>query len=409
MHAGKAARQAAFRTIESMRSNEHPYTGEGSMRNSYVPVALISLCAFASAENGPKVGWSLGYYCGWDQDGGFKPAQIDWKALTHIAHFTVFPNNDGTLDVNGNGLSDANCKAAVAEAHKNGVKIVFSIGGAQVKDRFKYACAPENIHRFVKNLLDFMRKYGYDGIDTDWEENFDDAKFEALHKELRDSLDRITPRPLLTIAGGGYFAAHCARAYPYVDMMNTMSYDVNLTGMTQEMKEFTSRGVPKSKLGVGIGIGGGGSMVDVDSATAKGKVLFAINNGFGGVMQWAVNGGARNTQVFKMLEQYRPSNATVIFADGKLRMVNDPALTVARNPLSGLREVRFRVTDDGAPVEVGLFDSRGMLRKSLFQGRAAVGVHSLPLEAGNPVRPGAYIVKLSQGRTVHAAPAGIIH
>jgi chitinase len=376
------------------------------MRKSCLLASVTLLCAFAQAQ-GRTVGWSMGYYCGWDQDWGFKPDQINWKAFTHIAHFAVFPNHDGTLDVNGNGLTDANCKAAVAEARKNNVKIVFSIGGAQVKDRFKNACAPENIHRFVKNLLDFMRKYGYDGIDTDWEENFDDAKFEALHKELRDSLDLISPKPLLTIAGAGYFAAHCARAHPYVDIMNTMSYDVNLAGMGEEMQEFTSRGVPKEKLGVGIGIGSGGGMVDVDSAAAKGKVLFAIDNGFGGVMQWAVHGGARNVQVFKMLEQFRPVPVSVIFANGRLQMVNDPGLIVARNAISGRREVRFRSSDGGAPVDVSLFDARGIFQARLFHGRTAAGPQILPLEPGRALTPGAYYVKLSKGSSVQAAAVRI--
>ncbi|MDB5105914.1 MAG: putative chitinase [Fibrobacteres bacterium] len=376
------------------------------MKNASLLAAALSLSAIVSAQT-QKVGWSLGYYCGWDQDGGYKPAQIDWAAFTHIAHFTVFPNNDGSLDVNSNGLSDANCKAAVAEAHKNNVKIVFSIGGAQAKDRFKNACAPENIHKFVKNLLDFMRKYGYDGIDTDWEENFDDAKFLALHKELRDSLNAITPAPLLTIAGGGYFAAHCYTAHPYVDMMNTMSYDVNLAGMTQEMKEFTSRGVPKAKLGVGIGIGGGGSMVDVDSATAKGKVQFSINNGFGGIMQWAVQGSARHAQIFRMLEQYRPATASVIFSEGKLRVVNDPALMVARNTITGLQEVRYRLPAASA-VDVSVFDSRGLFRESLFHGNGKAGLNSLPLNAGHGLGSGAFIVKLSQGDATRSAAVRIL-
>ena len=386
------------------------------MIRSYAIAAALAivpgLSSPASAQ-AQKTGWSLGYYCGWDQ-GGYAPSQINWKAFTHIAHFTIFPNNDGSLDVTTNGLSDANCKAAVAEAHKNGVKIVICFGGAKVADRFKSACAPENIHRFVKNMLDFMRLYGYDGIDTDWEENFDDAKFLAWHKEIRDSLDKISPRPLFTIAGGGYFASHCASAGPYVDMMNTMSYDVNLNGMTGEMKEFTSRGVPKQKLGVGIGIGSGGSMVDVDSATAKGKVLFAINNGFGGIMQWAVKGTTRHVPIFKMLEQYIPERTSVVFDNGKLRVVNDPSLRVLRNTITGMDEIRYTVSPAlgglAETVNLSLLAPNGVTVKQLIRGRSHAGTFTVPVDAGAgvPLRTGAYVVKLSTGTEVKTARLTIV-
>lgn len=370
------------------------------MRTIRAFAALLALCASAQAGDG-KVGWSLGYYCGWDQDGGFKPAQIDWKAFTHIAHFTVFPNNDGSLDVNSNGLSDGNCKAAVAEAHRNGVKIVFSIGGAQAKDRFKNACAPENIHKFVKNLLDFMRKYGYDGIDTDWEENHDDAKMLALHKLLRDSLDRISPKPLLTVAGGGYFAARCAFVHPYIDFMNTMSYDIPIGGMPQELKEFTSRGFPKEKLGVGIGIGGGGFFVDTDSATAKKKVQFALDNGMGGIMQWAVQGSARHVQIFQMLRQYRPALPTVIFDGGRLRTVNDPGLRITRNSITGRREARIRLGGSRpAFLDAALYDARGARTRALPRVTRVPGEHAFDL--GGSAAPAFLNVTVSGGPALSA-------
>jgi hypothetical protein len=225
-----------------------------------------------------------------------------------------------------------------------------------------------------------MRKYGYDGIDTDWEENFDDARMLALHKELRDSLDKISPIPLLTVAGGGYFAAHCVMVHPYIDFLNTMSYDVNIGGMPGELKEFTSRGFPKEKLGVGIGIGGGGFFVDVDSATAKKKVQFALDNGLGGIMQWAVQGSARHVSIFRMLQQYVPSAPTVIFADGRLQTVNDPALRVTRNTITGLRQARIRVTGSRpAFLDVGLYDARGAKSRSVFRGMREPGLHVIEL------------------------------
>src|SRR6185503_1486888 len=214
------------------------------MKTSFAMAALAvaALALPASAQTVRKVGWSLGYYCGWDQ-GTTPPEKVNWKAFTHVAHFTVFPTAAGELDLSIGEFTDARCKAAVDAAHANGVKIVICFGGANVADRFKGATSPANIHKFVKNMLDFMRKYGYDGIDTDWEENFDNAQMLAWHKELRDSIDNIVPKPSLTAATGGYFVNNCYFIHPYVEMMNTMSYDIAVGGMTSEMQRYTSKGV----------------------------------------------------------------------------------------------------------------------------------------------------------------------
>lgn len=359
-------------------------------------IASLLVCGSASAA-AQKVGWSLGYYCGWDQDAGFTPDKIDWKAFTHVAHFTTFPNPDGSLDVS-NGLTDENCKAAVAEAHKNGVKIVFSIGGAGVKDRFKSATSDATMAKFVSNLIQFMLKYGYDGIDTDWEENYDDAKMLAWHKALRDSLN-LHPGKSLTVAGGGYFASHCAFVHPYIDMLNTMSYDVSLGGMTNEMKQFTSRGVPKEKLGVGLGIGGGGAMQETDTNKAKGKIEFALTNGFGGIMEWAVQGSARNVSIFQMQERYIPAAAAVVWENGHLRVEESFAMRVARNTITGMQEVRYR-TDGGAPVTLSVFGMDGTLRRTM-NGAAGAGAFAVPLDG----KPGAYLVRLTAGSRVETARA----
>lgn len=47
-----------------------------------------------------------------------------------------------------------------------------------------------------------MSTRGYDGVDLDWEplESSDTALFTNLVTELREALDEISPRPLLTAA-----------------------------------------------------------------------------------------------------------------------------------------------------------------------------------------------------------------
>lgn len=370
---------------------------------------ILALTSFASAQQ-KHVGWSLGYYCCWDQASGFKPTSINWNAFTHIAHFTLFPHKDGTLDSNVNvpaSLGGQNSRDAVAAAHAAGVRIVICVGGAGVKDTFTAACSPANIHKFVSNILRFMRAYNYDGVDTDWEENYFDAEFTAWHKELKDSLNAINalggPHKSLTIAGGGYFASHCAPAAPYVEQMNDMSYDVPLSSEPGRIAQFTNLGVPKSILGVGIGIGNGNGMVDGDVTAWKGKADYSINNGLGGIMEWSVRGGALNVQCFATLAPYVVHLPTPVLAEnsGAIALASEGTLVIRSYGMNEPQEIRYTMTN-GSNVDLAVYDLKGALVKTLVHGQTNSGIFKVPFAAG------AYVAKLSSGSKVEAAKAFIV-
>ena len=370
------------------------------MKKLSLMVLMLGVVAYSAF--GQKAGWSLGYYCAWDQ-GGFAPANINWNAFTHISQFALVPNSDGSLNVGANGLNDSYCKAAVAAAHSHSRKIVICIGGAGVAGAFSAACAPANIHKFVQNLIKFMNQYGYDGIDTDWEESYNDAEFTAWHKELRDSINHYTnPKKLLTIAGGGYFASHCAPAAPYVDQMNDMSYDVPLSSEPGRIKQFTDQGVPKAILGVGIGIGTGGGMVDGNTAAWTGKALYAINNGLGRIMEWAVTGGSLEVQCFNSLVPYVPG-ATMVIAN-QTPYETPMSLLIKNTGMAGVREICYTVPSsaNGSFIDLGVFDVRGALVKTLAHGQSASGMFTVPFAQ---VSSGAYIVKLSTDSRIEATKA----
>jgi chitinase len=348
----------------------------------FLLLLLLSISGpFVAAQ--PYVGWSTAYYPGWNQ-AAFPPASIDWKGVTHISHFALTAGPGGSLIIGANGLNDAYCKAAVAEAHRHGKKILICIGGQGAGTGLKIACAPGNIHKFVKNLLDFMRKYGYDGIDTDWEDGFDDTQFLAWHKELRDSLDRISPRPLLTLAGGGYFAKHCAPAWPYVDQMNDMSYDIKYNHLAVSLKQFTDLGVPPSLIGVGIGIGNdlgenNGQMVDGTPVDWDGKVAWAADQRLGGIMQWELKKSALVDACFLRLERYLPAEAQA--AAIETAIIPHPTLVIRANPATGRSEISYSVGNPaGAFVDLALFDGKGVLMQRI-QGYMDAGPHALPLIA----------------------------
>jgi hypothetical protein len=367
-------------------------------------MVLLVFCSFSFAQQ-KHVGWSLGYYCGWDQD-GFPPSKINYNAFSHISHFTLFPTSTGGLD-SSNGVGGSASTAAVAAAHAAGVKIVICIGGAGVGSGFTNACSPANIHKFIGNLIRFMNKYGYDGIDTDWEESYNDAEFTAWHKELKDSLNKY-PGKSLTIAGGGYFASHCAPAAPYVEQMNDMSYDVPLSNETSRIKQFTDQGVPKSILGVGIGIGTSGGMVDGNLAAWTGKTDFAINNGLGGIMEWSIAGGTLETACFNALAPYVVHVSTPVLADNTPAIVlPEGALRIRTMGLNGPQEIQYTVSpmSSGSIVDLGVYDVKGALIKTLVHGQANSGVFKVPFAQTGA---GAYVVKLSANSRIQATKEVIV-
>jgi hypothetical protein len=365
------------------------------MRKSISLTALVFVlmaCTFSFAQH-PKVGWSLGYYPGWQQAAN-PPASINWASVTHIVHFTLFPNNDGTLDTAYCHINDGFCKALVPEAHKHGVKCLICLGGAEVGTRFASGASNANRGKLISNMIAFMTKYGYDGIDIDWEESFDNTLILALYKEMRDSLNKISPALLLTAPVASYYINNCYFIYPYVSQMNTMDYSVTASGYPNEMKPFTDKNVPKSKLGCGIGIGMGVN----DSNTAKAIADWAINNGYGGIMEWTISTGALNTQVLKALVPYVPAPPLVAvrpFDNAGYGL--ERRLYVGRNGQTGATVIRYTVPSAGGSfVNLSLFDVRGALVTKLVYGPRDAGAHTVSLDGSAPwIDAGAYVVKMS--------------
>ncbi len=250
----------------------------GSLRSS---VLLLLLGLIAPEARGQ--GWVTAYYPGWRQ-GRLAADQIDYDAVTHVAHFAVVPRADGTLDARVNRLTPANIASAVRAAHEAGKKILFTVGGQNSRAGFEGAMSSKNRDVFIAGLLRFLRENRYDGIDIDMEDIVPaDAKaYSAFIKELRDRLDAVTPRPLLTAAvrwEPGLFAQLSGRfdqinvmtynlsgAYPgWVSWHNGPLYDggrrfpnggAGLPSADGLTKQFIAAGVPRAKLGVGLSFNG---------------------------------------------------------------------------------------------------------------------------------------------------------
>jgi chitinase len=199
--------------------------GKCLLRSSLALAVIWVLMALPiPARGGLRV---TGYYPGYRQS-YYPPSSIDFSALTHIIHFSVMPNADGTLNTSVNGLTPAYSSNLVTLAHAAGCKALICVGGADSEAGFEGATAASNLTAFIGNLTNFMATYYYDGVDLDWEplDTSDTTQFTNLVSSLRAALNRFNPRPLLTVATASQPALFASLQSAF-DQINLMTYDLS--------------------------------------------------------------------------------------------------------------------------------------------------------------------------------------
>ncbi|MBL8130231.1 MAG: glycoside hydrolase family 18 protein [Anaerolineae bacterium] len=133
------------------------------------------------------------------------------------------------------------------DAHPH-LQTLISVGGWSWSARFSDAALTEESRRtFAASCVDFMKRYGFDGIDIDWEyptgggntgnveRPADRDNFVLLLAELRAQLDALGEQDgrayLLTIAASaserGYLPLDWSRIHPLLDWINVMTYDMS--------------------------------------------------------------------------------------------------------------------------------------------------------------------------------------
>ena len=226
--------------------------------------------------------WVTGWYVGWFQNDR-PPSEIDYDLITHVMHFMIQANPDGSLVALGArpGFGTAEIIASVVDGvHANGRKILVTVGGAGNYDGFASAITPAYRATFVNNLVNFVLTHNYDGVDVDMEpvngENFED--FKQFNIDLRAAMDAAAPNLLLTVAAGP--AEPICQVWYLFDQINLMTYDMSgawqgwvtwhnspilnggevfpavpsrqLPSADQRIQEFLAHGCPAQKLSIGF-------------------------------------------------------------------------------------------------------------------------------------------------------------
>src|SRR6266481_3326411 len=114
-------------------------------------ICLAALCG-AAMNSTLQAQWVTAYYAGWEQ--GYLPAQnVDYAAVTHICHFALVPNSNGTLNDAANSVNATNAASVISAAHAAGKKVLITVGGWNTEGAFMSATGSGTRATFVSNLV----------------------------------------------------------------------------------------------------------------------------------------------------------------------------------------------------------------------------------------------------------------
>ena len=206
----------------------------------------------------------VGYFASWAiYDRGYFVTDIPADKLTHLNYAFAGISENGEIalldewaDTQFPYPGDADNQPLkgnfhqlqlLKEAHPQ-LQTLISVGGWSESDRFSdVALTPEARAKFAESAVAFMARYGFDGVDIDWEyptgggeegnieRPSDKTNFVLLLAALRTALDAQGEQDgqhyLLTIALGSgrdaYEPLDWAQLVPLLDWINVMTYDMS--------------------------------------------------------------------------------------------------------------------------------------------------------------------------------------
>jgi chitinase len=212
-------------------------SGNISAKSNAVTVKMkAATAATTKTAAAPSAKVIAGYYAGWSAYSGYTPSDIQAGNLTHILY--AFANIDSSFKIAiGDSQVDPGNLAELKALKKKypKLKTLISVGGWTWSDKFSdMASTSARRAAFADSVAAFLKKYGLDGVDLDWEypvgggesgnsaRPADKTNFTLLLQALRSRLDAQGSadgkKYLLTIAGG-------TGIYDTYSGMKTVSYD----------------------------------------------------------------------------------------------------------------------------------------------------------------------------------------
>ncbi|KAL2817250.1 hypothetical protein BDW59DRAFT_166064 [Aspergillus cavernicola] len=245
----------------------------------------------------------IGYYEAWNHAKrciGMKIQDIPTGSLTHIYYsfgyikpetYEIVP-----MDDEGELSTDTFTEFAGLKRKNQGLKVVIALGGWTFNDNgtiwqpvfSDLASTEEKRGRFIDQVLNFMNRYGFDGVDIDWEypgagdrggHEGDGENLTKLMKQMRTVFDESSTNHLeisFTVPTSYWYLRHfdIKASAEEADFVNLMAYDLhgvwdannpigsqvlahtNLTEINRALDLFWRNDVPADKINMGLGFYG---------------------------------------------------------------------------------------------------------------------------------------------------------
>ncbi len=210
--------------------------------------------------------WVTGFY---EAGNEVEPiSAIPWSKYTHVVHFAA--RTDGMGGVLPRWRDESESRRIVASRPAGKKALLAIVDDSRNLSAFRTSTSPAMIAVFVRNIARFIDRYGYDGVDIDWERDVDGAQCARLLRLLREAM----PGKVIAadVNNGAATISAAAQAFSYVDQINVMCYDMDAPGngyswynapvfqngdarlmaCDWRVNPFLKAGVPPAKLGIGI-------------------------------------------------------------------------------------------------------------------------------------------------------------
>ena len=272
----------------------------------------------------PPRGIRGGYWPSWRAE-KFPPSAISTSYFTHLFYAFVVPDaNSYQLLITQTDDKWMKNFTATLHAKTPGAKAFISIGGGSASPHTfsNMASNPDTRAAFINSSVSVARKYGFDGLDLDWEFPHtpeDMSNLSLLFKEWHEAMENessISGKPQLFLSAAVYFASNfflsnIPRAYPveainkYVDFVSPMCYDYHGnwdTSVTGEhallydkasnistsygISSWIKAGIPPKKLVMGLPLYGRTWQLKSPSENGIGAPAVGTGPGINGIMKY---------------------------------------------------------------------------------------------------------------------------